>query len=170
MDKKMSKYYLAYGSNLSMAQMAGRCPNAVYVGTAEIVDYQLLFKGSRTGSYLTIEPKAGKTVPVLVWRISDRDEGNLDRYEGCPEFYYKREITVEMKSMQEGIPVGKIDALVYIMHEARSLGCPTLRYYEVCLEGYQRFGFPSSILEQALRNSVGKQRGNAMLKEAGYYD
>ena len=166
----MSKYYLAYGSNLSMAQMAGRCPDAVYVGTAEIEDYQLLFKGSQTGSYLTVEPKAGKKVPVLVWRISDRDERNLDRYEGCPEFYYKREITVEMKSLTDGMPLGKIDALIYIMHEERSLGCPTLRYYEVCLEGYVRFGFPRGILEQALKDSVGKRMGNAMLKEVGYYD
>lgn len=166
----MSKYYLAYGSNLSMTQMAGRCPDAVYVGTAEIADYQLLFKGSHTGSYLTVEPKAGKKVPVLVWRISDRDERNLDRYEGCPEFYYKREITVEMKSLTDGMPLGKIDALIYIMHEERSLGCPTLRYYEVCLEGYFRFGFPRGILEQALKDSVGKRMGNAMLKEVGYYD
>lgn len=166
----MSKYYLAYGSNLSMAQMAGRCPDAVYVGTAEIEDYQLLFKGSQTGSYLTVEPKVGKKVPVLVWRISDRDERNLDRYEGCPEFYYKREITVEMKSLTDGMPLGKIDALIYIMHEERSLGCPTLRYYEVCLEGYIRFGFPRGILEQALKDSVGKRMGNAMLKEVGYYD
>lgn len=166
----MSKYYLAYGSNLSTAQMAGRCPDAVYVGMAEIADYQLLFKGSQTGSYLTVEPKAGKKVPVLVWRISERDERNLDRYEGYPEFYYKREITVEMKSLTDGMPLGKIDALIYIMHEERTLGCPTLRYYKVCLEGYNRFGFPSIILEQALKDSVGKRMGNAMLKEAGFYD
>lgn len=38
----MNKYYLAYGSNLSMAQMAQRCPDAVYVGTAELKDYRLL--------------------------------------------------------------------------------------------------------------------------------
>ena len=67
----MNKYYLAYGSNLSMAQMAQRCPDAVYVGTAELKDYQLLFKGSQSGSYLTVEPKKGSMVPVLVWRISD---------------------------------------------------------------------------------------------------
>ena len=48
------KYYLAYGSNLSVRQMLHRCPDAVYVGTAEIPDYQLLFKGSKTGNYLTI--------------------------------------------------------------------------------------------------------------------
>lgn len=53
----MSKYYLAYGSNLSVAQMAQRCPDAVYVGTAVLTDYQLLFKGSQSGNYLTVEPK-----------------------------------------------------------------------------------------------------------------
>lgn len=75
-----------------MAQMAQRCPDAVYVGTAELKDYQLLFKGSQSGSYLTVEPKKGSTVPVLVWRISERDEHYLDRYEGCPSFYYKKMI------------------------------------------------------------------------------
>ena len=90
----MNKYYLAYGSNLSVAQMAQRCPDAVYVGTAELKDYQLLFKGSQTGSYLTVEPKKGSSVPVLVWRISELDERSLDRYEGYPAFYYKKMLKV----------------------------------------------------------------------------
>ena len=63
------KYYLAYGSNLSIAQMVQRCPYAVYVGKATIEGYQLLFKGSQSGSYLTIEKKKGSSVPVLVWNI-----------------------------------------------------------------------------------------------------
>ena len=41
----MSKYYLAYGSNLNTRQMAHRCPTAVVVGTAVIKDYRLKFKG-----------------------------------------------------------------------------------------------------------------------------
>ena len=55
----MKKYYLAYGSNLNVRQMALRCPTAKPVGTAVIKDYGLLFKGSKTGAYLTIEPKSG---------------------------------------------------------------------------------------------------------------
>ena len=51
------KYYLAYGSNLSIAQMVQRCPYAVYVGKATIPNYKLLFKGSKSGSYHTIEKK-----------------------------------------------------------------------------------------------------------------
>ena len=54
----MKRYYLAYGSNLNLQQMALRCPMAKPVGTAVIRDYELLFKGSKTGAYLTIEPKS----------------------------------------------------------------------------------------------------------------
>ena len=55
----MKKYYLAYGSNLNIRQMKFRCPTAKIVGTAIIKDYELLYKGSKTGSYLTIEKKEG---------------------------------------------------------------------------------------------------------------
>ena len=142
------KYYIAYGSNLSMAQMATRCPDAIYVGIAEIEDYQLLFKGSQTGSYLTVEQKKGRKVPVLVWRISQRDEMNLDRYEGYPSFYYKKKLELPIR----GIKSGKIrnrKCFVYIMHEERSIGIPSLSYVKVCLEGYISFGFDEHFLAEA---------------------
>lgn len=65
-ENTMKLYYLAYGSNLNIRQMALRCPTAKPVGTAVIKDYELLFKGSKTGAYLTIEPKVGAEVPVAV--------------------------------------------------------------------------------------------------------
>ena len=76
------RYYIAYGSNLNLPQMRGRCPGATIVGTSVIEDYRLLFKGSKTGSYLTIEPWEGGRVPVAVWEVTAADERNLDRYEG----------------------------------------------------------------------------------------
>lgn len=84
------RYYLAYGSNLNMAQMQWRCPGAVPLGTAEISGYRLLFKGSRTGSYLTIEKADGFSVPVGVWEVTEADEARLDRYEGYPHFTTRR--------------------------------------------------------------------------------
>ena len=96
----MKKYYLAYGSNLNVQQMRYRCPDATIFGTAEIPDYQLLFKGSMTGFYLTIEKKEGSTVPVAVWEVSECDERNLDAYEGCPNFYYKTEMEQMAKMVQ----------------------------------------------------------------------
>lgn len=162
------KYYLAYGSNLSMGQMAERCPDAVYVGKGEIPGYRLLFRGSSPGSYLTVEPKEGRSVPVLVWKISKRDELRLDRYEGCPSFYYKKEMPVEVYSLFDGKPMRTVEALVYIMHEERPLGCPSFHYYNICLEGYCRFGFDRTVLEQALVDSVGKRYARQLLKEDGY--
>ena len=80
MSKK--RYYLAYGSNLNKAQMQSRCPGAKPIGTALLEGYELLFKGSKTGSYLTIEPKADGVVPIVVWEVSAEHERSLDRYEG----------------------------------------------------------------------------------------
>lgn len=163
------KYYLAYGSNLSMRQMAFRCPDAVYVGTAKIADYQLLFKGSLTGSYLTIEKKRGRKVPVLVWEISEADEQRLDRYEGYPTFYYKKEMRLPVKSLFTG-EEKEVDAIVYVMHEKHKKGCPSHDYYEVCWEGYHRFCFDEEILQQALIDSVGKLKAEAMLREVQRYE
>ena len=162
------KYYLAYGSNLSMRQMAHRCPDAVYVGTAVIPNYHLLFKGSLTGSYLTIEKKKGSKVPVLVWQISEEDEYRLDRYEGCPTFYYKKEIKVAVKTFLSE-EEKELDAIVYVMHEDHKKGCPSNEYYDVCREGYYRFGFDEKILEKALIDSAGKQRAKMMLEGVRFY-
>ena len=48
---KEKRYYIAYGSNLNVRQMRMRCPHATILGTANLKDWELLFKGSRTGSY-----------------------------------------------------------------------------------------------------------------------
>lgn len=86
----MEKYYIAYGSNMDEGQMVYRCPTAQLLGRTELEDYRLLFKGSKTGAYATIEPEEGSRVPVLVWTIEKEDEKRLDRYEGYQVFYYKR--------------------------------------------------------------------------------
>lgn len=152
------KYYLAYGSNLSVAQMLRRCPSAVYAGYSDIPGYRLLFKGSRTGSYLTIEPMKGRTVPVLVWMVDDEDEKALDYYEGYPKFYRKENMKVLLRSFADPLLVKEVEAFVYIMDEGRLPGTPAEGYYMVCLEGYLRFGFKTRILERAYLESTGRKR------------
>lgn len=145
----MKKYYLAYGSNLNVQQMRYRCPDAKIIGTAEIPDYQLLFKGSKTDSYLTIEKKEGSAVPVAVWEVSERDERSLDVYEGCPNFYYKAETKLPVKILKNG-KTKTLPAFVYIMHEERKLGIPRKAYLQTCLNGYRHFGFSPAILMKAI--------------------
>lgn len=151
-DKMGKRYYLAYGSNLNVRQMKDRCPDARVLGTGEIEGYQLLFKGSKTGSYLTIEKQEGSRVPVAVWEVSENDELRLDRYEGYPIFYYKTEMEITFKGYKTGRKRTR-NAFVYIMHEDHLLGIPTSHYMNICLEGYRIFGFEEAILDKALNDS-----------------
>lgn len=146
------RYYIAYGSNLNIPQMRMRCPSARIIGTSEIPGYALLFKGSKTGSYLTIEPKAGGRVPVAAWEVTPEDEAALDRYEGFPVFYYKAELELPIKGIRSG-KVRKRTCFVYIMHEDRRLGLPSEYYLRVCAAGYRSFGFDESLLYEAVKNS-----------------
>lgn len=143
------RYYVAYGSNLNIGQMRRRCPLARIVGTSEIRDYQLVFKGSGSGAYLTIEPKAGSIVPVAVWAVTAGDERALDRYEGFPTFYYKKGLTLPVRGVNGG-ETRILDTFVYIMHEDRELGMPTQYYVQICREGYEAFGFDEAALLDAL--------------------
>ena len=147
------RYYLAYGSNLNVRQMKLRCPTARIVGTATIEGYRLMFKGRKTGSYLTIEPEEGCSVPVGVWEVTEQDELRLDHYEGYPSFYYKKELNLPIT----GIRTGKIrqrDAFVYIMDERRLLGTPTDFYLQTCVQGYMDFRFDLDVLFEAYRFST----------------
>ena len=146
------RYYIAYGSNLNIPQMRMRCPGARIIGTSVIKDYQLLFKGSKTGSYLTIEPMEGAEVPVVIWEVTETDEKALDRYEGYPNFYYKKEMNLDIKGIRTG-KVRRRDAFIYIMHEERELGIPSWYYVNTCLDGYRSFGFNEKYLFDAIRIS-----------------
>ena len=150
MNKK--KYYIAYGSNLNIRQMRFRCPGAKPIGITVIPDYELLYKGSKTGAYLTIEPKDGGLVPVAVWEVTADDEKHLDIYEGYPNFYYKKEVRLPVK-LASG-KTKKLTAFVYIMHEERSLGIPSLAYIRTCKEGYRNFGFDVKYLDRAYMRST----------------
>lgn len=148
MEKKI---YLAYGSNMSLEQMYRRCPHAEPVGKGYLNGWRLMFKGSKTGSYATIEPEEGCTVPVVLWLIDKDDERWLDRYEGYPSFYKK--VTVEFEYDNEGRPGrrNRGQGMVYVMPPAKSLhGLPTRGYFGVLDEGYRRYSFDQKILLEAL--------------------
>lgn len=150
MEKK--RYYIAYGSNLNIRQMRYRCPGAKPIGISAIPDYELLYKGSKTGAYLTIEPKNGSLVPIAVWAVTADDEKRLDIYEGYPNFYYKKEIRLPVK-LASG-KIRKVTAFVYIMHEERSIAIPSMTYIRTCEEGYRNFGFDVKYLDRAYMRST----------------
>ena len=140
------RFYVAYGSNLNVGQMFYRCPQAEVVSTGVLKDYRLMFRGSQSGNYLTIEPCKGRSVPVVIWQVSKRDEKRLDVYEGYPNFYRKDTIKLDIDDEI-------VDAFVYVMTGHRPAGIPRNEYYGTCLEGYRQFNFDEEILNQAYRES-----------------
>ena len=146
----MKQFYVAYGSNLNKRQMKYRCPNAVPVCSGILKDYELLFKGSKTGAYATVEPKKGSSVPVGLWEIDLKDERNLDRYEGYPSFYYKKYVVVNTDDRPRS-------AMVYIMHEDRPIGQPSEGYCNVCLEGYDDFNLDKMEFVDAVLSNIMKE-------------
>ena len=140
----MSKFYIAYGSNLSVEQMAVRCPNAVIAGKGVMNDWRLAF-----GRHATVEPCPGAQVPVLIWEISESDERALDRYEGFPKYYFKEDVDVVMTDL-DGENPAVVTAMIYIMTDIQKEGTPSSVYYYTIREGYKRFGFDLDILRTAL--------------------
>lgn len=143
----MKRLYIAYGSNLSRKQMKNRCIESVEVDIGVIYGYELLFKLSRTGFYATIEEKEDSSVPVLVWKISGKDEKSLDRYEGYPTCYKKKQLDAYINTGET------ITGIVYVLDKEKSLGKPKDGYYNLIRQAYEELGFDMNILKRALEIS-----------------
>ena len=111
------------------------------------MDYELLFRGRRENAFATIEPKQGSCVPVMIWKIQGDDELALDRYEGYPHLYEKKQVEVSMGREQ-------MEAMVYVMTPGQSFGRPSSRYLNIIREGYRNAGFAPVVLEAAVNDSV----------------
>ena len=141
------RLYIAYGSNLNLEQMKRRCPTAEVVGTAELKNWRLRFRGGSHSAVATIEREQGFTVPVLIWRIQPEDEVALNRYEGFPFLYRKETLRLTVNGK-------RVRAMVYIMNEAgHPYGIPSAGYLNTIREGYESAGFNVSILYDAVKHS-----------------
>ncbi len=155
MIKTRKRLYIAYGSNLNLEQMKQRCPTAKVVGATVLMNYELLFRGSRDNAVATVEQSKGDTVPVVVWELQARDERALDIYEGFPRLYRKETVRVTLNTKQ-------IQTIIYIMNDGYCYGTPSKSYYNTICEGYQSFGFDEATLNLALQKSVRRSQLTTM--------
>lgn len=147
------KTYVAYGSNMNVKQMSWRCPDAEVIGTGELIGWKLTFRGNGRCGVANIEREMGSSVPVVVWKISPKDERNLDVYEGYPHLYIKEYVDITYK--------GKgLKGMAYIMTEGHRISHPSGSYLNTIAEGYEDFGLDVSEL---LRIAV-----ECGIKEASY--
>lgn len=139
----MGKFYIAYGSNLNLAQMAARCPSANVYAKGILNNWELVYRGHKANSHATIIRKQGFTVPVLVWEIQPEDEYRLDIYEGYPQYYFKEDIMVTIAGKKK-------KAMVYIMDKEQLPGRPSPQYVKTILQGYIENDMDIGILKKSL--------------------
>ncbi len=143
------KLYIAYGSNLNLQQMAYRCPKAKPLGTAVIKDWMLTFRGWKGHGVLNIEPQAGKEVPVGIWEITPECEQALDRYEGYPRLYVKKDFMVKINGRGHARK-----AMAYIMVDGYEMHKPSAPYWQTCMTGYSDFNLEATPLYEAAKLAI----------------
>ena len=66
----MKKLYVAYGSNLNLAQMAARCPSASVYAKGVLNNWALVYRGRKANSHATIIKKQDPPCRFLYGRFS----------------------------------------------------------------------------------------------------
>ena len=135
-------HYFAYGSNLSVRQMAARCPAARVVGAAVLRGYRLCFprRGSNwPGGVAGIVEDAQGVVEGAVYRMTEACVATLDACEGVDEGRYDRAaVRVEMRGeYDESREVSAtLDAFSYVARvEPGGPFTPSPQYVRTMIEG-----------------------------------
>lgn len=159
MVKTNRKFYAAYGIDINVNQMRCRCPEAYPFGWGVIEDYELEFRG-----LANIKKSRGKTVPVVLWNITEEDEMGLDSFEDL-SLYRKEIINIKLLEVNDlvapfsaGYYKDGIDAIVYTM-DVGNLNperAPSLEYYKKILQGYKQNNIDPEPLAKATILADGK--------------
>lgn len=144
----MKRLYAAYGSNLNIKAMQKRCPNAAIVGTAQLDDTDLVYRGKPPRVYLTLVTKKGVSTPLGIWSVTESDEAALDNYEIFPTLYHKEVRRVQIRERDTG-HTRDADVFLYTMVDGMPLGTPDADYVDACRTGFADFGFDTERLDHA---------------------
>lgn len=128
--------YFAYGSNLDIDQMAGRCRDAEPIAAARLYGHSLVFRSVADVAKASVP---GVYVPGGLWKISPADLKALDRYEGYPYLYGRHVVTVATESGR------LVKAWVYTMKNDRTQMIPTPGYLATIERGYQDFNLQADM-------------------------
>ena len=140
----MSKtLYFAYGSNLHLAQMKDRCPDSEVFMSFILKNFKLVFR-----TVADIEKNVGSEVNGVIFKISQKDEKSLDRYEGVPILYKKEYFEIDIEEKQNKV-------LYYKMTSSyNGYWSPSLKYYNVIEKGYEQNSLNKQSLIDAREFSI----------------
>ena len=157
----MSRLYFAYGSNLPLAAMEGRCPHSKPFSAGTLSGYALVFG---PGGYADVRPDPSGVVQGAVFEIEDEDLRRLDFYEGYPRLYTR---FVAPIACDDCVP----SAIVYRMVDDLSTeyALTNTQYLNVVLRGYADWGLSGDTIVDALKatkkhlNRAGQRATNQIM-------
>lgn len=126
--------YFAYGANLNQKTFKSRCPDASFISTATLSDFEF-FITSR--GYSSLRENKDSFVQGVIWEITESDESLLDIYEGVDAGYYSKEFFFIEKY---GL------CLVYVASEETE-GSPNEKYLKDIILQSKSYGFDEEYIE-----------------------
>lgn len=139
--------YYAYGSNMPLDHLQGRCPEAVPYGPALLSGYRIGFRYPSTsfpgGAAADIIPDANSRVWGVLYEVTERDLRALDRFEDVDQGGYRR-ITLDV--LYDGL---EVEAWSYEVIDKLDDDCrPVPAYLELMIEGALQAGLPETYIEE----------------------
>ncbi len=136
-------FYFAYGSNMDHHQMmVERCPGAKFIGPAILDEYCIFFDGfsaSWGGAVANIDKADEDEVWGGVFEITEDHLTDLDRYEGYPRYYSRRQVAVKMEDHS------MLQAWVYY-REPHPTGRPSGKYIHAVIKGARECRLPEDYI------------------------
>jgi len=128
--------YFAFGSNLNQKQMKRRCRDSKYIGCYSLKNYKLVFRNYFLGGGVAdVEKKKNSSVLGAIYKISKKDERELDIYEDFPKTYIKRYFRL----------LGKKVMFYYMPKKTKHI-LPSKRYLNLIIQGYKDCGYRNNYI------------------------
>ena len=128
--------YFAFGSNLNQKQMKRRCKDSKYIGCYSLKNYKLVFRNYFLGGGVAdIQKDKNSTVLGAIYKISKKDEKELDVYEDYPKTYIKKYFKILGKKV-----------MFYYMPKKTKHVPPSKRYLNLIIQGYKDCGYKNNYI------------------------
>ena len=128
--------YFAFGSNLNQKQMKRRCKDSKYIGCYSLKNYKLVFRNYFLGGGVAdIQKDKNSTVLGAIYKISKKDEKELDVYEDYPKTYIKKYFKILGKKV-----------MFYYMPKKTMHVPPSKRYLNLIIQVYKDCGYKNNYI------------------------
>ena len=128
--------YFAFGSNLNQKQMKRRCRDSKYIGCYSLKNYKLVFRNYFLGGGVAyVLKKKNSSVLGAIYKISKKDEKELDIYEDFPKTYIKKYFSLLGKKV-----------MFYYMPKKTKHVLPSKRYLNLIIQGYKDCGYRNNYI------------------------